>query len=130
MTAFSQTLKITWTGPGSTSLAGSVTRTADSEGGASVDLTALEADKLVTLAIRVAGLKLLYMKCTTGCTVKTNSSSAADDELTLTAGVPVHYLDAAGMTNPLTTDVTSLYLTETGDATGTFEIRWLVDGTP
>src|ERR1051325_9523381 len=103
MTDFAQSLKITWTGPGSTSLSGTVTRTADVDGpGASVALTASVANKEVDIAFPAATLKVLYMKSTTGCTIYVNDASDGSpvgDPIPLTAGIPLHFLSDAGMTN-------------------------------
>jgi hypothetical protein len=132
MTDFSQSLKITWTGAGSASLSGTVTRTADGDGPhASVALTASVVDHEVEIAFPYAPLNVVYMKSTTGCTVETNAADhTGGNIITLTAGVPLHFLSGAGMTNPFTHDVTKMYVTETDAAAGTLEIRLLRDVTP
>jgi hypothetical protein len=64
-------------------------------------------------------------------TVKTNSTSAPDDTITLTAGQmkiwKVGDLDAAKL---FTADVTKLYITNAGSAIATVKVRILLDQTP
>lgn len=75
-------------------------------------LPASSTNVLHTLALDVSEMKSLYLCCTAAATVKTNSSSAPDATVSLTANVPVCWYTGGGGTNPFgTTDVTKVYVT-------------------
>ncbi len=109
-------------------IAKNVTVTADGEKNLSVALGASETDKQVDIAIDVSELKSLFISCDVDVTVETNNGSSPADTLTIKAGKPLSWHEECGLTNPLGTDVTALFLTCT--AAGTFELRALEDLTP
>jgi hypothetical protein len=94
-------------------------------------------DTAVAFAADVSAIKsiALLWEPTTGsstCLVETNSGSAADDSITLVADKPLIWntdiLATLGTANPLTVDVTGLFVTTT--AAGDLSIYCLVDATP
>lgn len=129
MADFSESLRIVWTGPGSASLSGTVTKANTGEGGLSIPVGAATTNLQINLVMDVSQVALLYMKSDVDMTLKTNSTGAPTNTIALTAGVPQIYLSASGMTLQFTGDVTTAFLTNAGIAAGTFDIRFLYDAT-
>jgi len=88
------------------------------------------ADTLMNIAIDFSALQSLYICATEGCTVETNSGAAPDDTFTLTADTPIVWYTGCGYTNPITADVTKVYVTQTAATAGTLRIEALQDATP
>lgn len=89
-----------------------------------------DSDLEIVAAIDVSALELLIVEATADCTVETNSASTPDNTLTLTAGVPVIWYPGCGHSNPLTADVTSLFVNPTAATAGVLSIKALTDATP
>lgn len=102
----------------------------DSELNADVALTASEANKRVAMAIDVSQMKGLFISSDVDVTIETNNSGTPVDTLSISADEPLIWFATSPLTNPLGTDVTTIYVTN-GEATaGTCKIRVLIDGTP
>lgn len=86
------------------------------------------SDFLVNIAIDVSAAKLIYIVGTGAMTLETNSSSAADNTITLVADQPYVWTNVCLMTNLLTVDVTAIYVTSTPG--GTLSITVVQDATP
>jgi hypothetical protein len=129
MTDFSESVRIVWTGPGSASLSGTVTKTNTGEGGLSIPVPATTSNLQINLVMDVSQIALMYMKSTVDMTLKTNSIGSPTNNITLAAGVPQHYLSSSGMTLQCTGDVTTAYVSNAGAVDGTFDIRFLYDAT-
>lgn len=131
--AITHVVSVNWTRSGE-QIAKNVTIGAadDGEVNADVSLTALQANKQVSFALTLAALKSLYISSDVNTTIETNSSSAADDTLTVTAGKPLVWYEDCGLPNPFASgnNVTTLYLTNGANTTGTVQIRCLRDATP
>lgn len=84
-------------------------------------------DLLLAWTLDVSQLKFLYIVATANMTVETNSGAAPGNTLTLVANEPVEWHTGSPITNPLTVDVTALYVTNT--TSGTLKIRALIDPT-
>ena len=124
----SHSFGVTWSN-GSTTVAKTATVTADEQIELQATLSASSTNVLHTLALDVSEMKAAYLCCTADCTVKTNSSSAPDATINLTANVPVCWYTGGNGSNPfITTDVTKVYLT-CADG-GTIYIAALQDPTP
>lgn len=106
-----------------------VSVTADGDSARNVAVPGATADVLVAAAIDVSQMKGLYIESDQDITIETNSSSAPDDTLTIKANKPLQWYADCGLANPLTVDVTALYLTRGGAGDATVLIRWLVDST-
>jgi hypothetical protein len=90
-------------------------------------------DLAVQASFPYANVKAICISGTAAATIETNSSSAADDTISLTstvlAKIWTHNGKAGNLaTNPLTADVTALYITST--AAQTIKIRVAYDATP
>ena len=77
------------------------------------------------IAFPYATLREVYIKSDRTLTLKTNSSSAPDDTITITAGVPLVWHYQSGLANPFTADVTSIFLTNAGATAANVYIRTL-----
>jgi len=87
------------------------------------------ADLLVALALDVTQIKALHIEADQDLTLETNDGAAPDDTIALKADVPVQWTADGGLTNPLGTDVTALYVTNASGAAATLRCRFLVDPT-
>ena len=86
--------------PGS-AVSGSVSLTADSE--TSVDeAIAVANDQLINIAIDVSEIQGFIIKSSKDCEVYTNDTSGGspDDNISLTANVPVIFFDGGPLANP------------------------------
>lgn len=112
--------------------AGSLNATIEVTAGAvaHLDAEAIAAatDAEIEIAFPYANIKAYYLLSTVSCTVETNSSSAPDDSISLTANVPKTYITGGGMTSEFTADVTSIFVTAA--AAGTLTIYVAYDPTP
>jgi len=127
--AITHTLTLGWARSGE-SISAAVAVSNDTEKNADVTLTASQANKQVALTIDVSELKALFISSDVACTVETNNSTTGDDTLTIVADQPLVWFTGCGLTNPLGTDVTTVYVTNDEATAGTCKIRALVDGTP
>jgi len=94
-----------------------------------MDITVASAtDALVNVAFPYATIKAIALQCDIAATLKTNSSSAPSQTISLTAGVPNMWIYTGPGSNPITVDVTKIYVTTA--AAGTLKIRVLYDPTP
>ena len=115
---------------GGVALAYEVALTADAE--TSFDLTIADGvnDQLVTIAIDFSELEGLFIYSDYAITVETNDGTTPDDLITVAAGVPVVWYTGCDHDNPLTADVTALYMTELSSANNRLRIRSVYDPTP
>jgi hypothetical protein len=109
-----------------------VSKTAGAEQNVEETIPADSTDLLlVGLTIDVSALKSIYIKSDKALTLETNSSSAADETLTLGADTPIIWYDGmpAAM-KPFQQDVTALYVTEGASVDANLIIKTLQDPTP
>lgn len=99
-------------------------------------LAAGVTNKEIVMALDVSALKGFVIvvdaiTATKTVTVKTNSSSSPADTLTLTPAAPgVFWFTGSWFDNPLTTDVTSFFVTSTDTAPRRLRIYVCADVTP
>lgn len=84
----------------------------------------------ITVNIDVSEIKALFIVSTHTITVKTNSSGAPDDELALIAGEPLIWHTDSIHAEPLTVDVTSVFVANSSGETATLSIFAITDATP
>lgn len=87
-------------------------------------------DLELLVGFSVVGLKLLVLSADQDLLLKTNSDSAPDDTVTLTAGSPVIWYQGCGWELPFESAVTALYVTNASGAEATLRMRALFDPTP
>lgn len=125
--AVSHTLTFTHS-DGSASFQKSVTRS--NEAGDKIDVSiAADTNKEISIAFPTAALDFIYIYCDKAITLKTNSTSAPDDTISLAAGVPLVWMKTSGIACPFTAAVTKIYATGTGSAQ-VLSFRILRDATP
>ena len=135
------TINTTYTNEAGTSVVKSVTLTGDMvntierEGIAAGEIN-VEFDVPLTVAnILAFGMSVKKSKGegsdkTVGATVKTNSTSTPAETFLLTAENGLSWSDGDPAVNPLATDLTKLFVTNTGTAKIDFAFRVLIDSTP
>ncbi len=103
--------------------------TADTEINADVILAASATNVELDVALIRSKVKSLALFCSGDCTAKSNSTSAPDDTVTLTAGQLTVCKSSTEVSALLShADITKFYLSST--AGGTFSLRAIVDNTP
>lgn len=109
---------------GTNAVSGTIAVTDDTEVNADLVLAAASTDVLLSLALTRANVKSLVLYCTAACTVETNSGSAPQETIALTAGIPKICSSAAEVQALISNNVSALYLT-CADG-GTFSMRAIV----
>ncbi len=127
----SHVLTFTWTRSGD-QISKSITATDAGEANIDVALTALQANAQGDIAIDVSALKSLFIHSDVGCDIYTNAASGGspDNHLTLIADKPLAWYYGCGLVNPLTVDVTKVYITNAANSVGTVKIRTIQDNEP
>jgi hypothetical protein len=86
-------------------------------------------DQEMEIAFPFANIKAYWLLSTTACTIETNSGSAADDTISLAAGVPkIFFLNGGTADSEFTADVTSIFVSAA--AAGTLTLFVAYDPTP
>lgn len=105
--------------------------TAEGEQTIEVPVSDSVADKQVDISIDVSEIKSLFLVSDQDVTIETNSDSAPDDTIALKANIPLIWENVSGYySNPLTTDVTALFITNASGTDATVTLRVLEDVTP
>lgn len=91
------------------------------------EIPAVQTDRQVTVEFDVANIECLLLTCDKDITIKTNSSSVPDDELTLNANVPTAWRKDEIATCPFTADVETIYVTNAASAVATLILRVLIN---
>lgn len=83
----------------------------------------------IAFAFTKAKLQSIYILASGVLTLKTNSTSSPGETIVLAANQPVQWsaLDAVFIPNPFSTNVTTLYATNSSGAAVTLQIRGVVD---
>lgn len=126
--AISHVLSLYWSRNGET-INNQVTISADGEDNRDIVLSGNATNVLVAMGIDVSQLQAIYISSDYDCTLKTNSSGSPDQTLNIAGGKPFMWVTGSGITNPLTTDVTSLYLSNGSANSNTVKIRVSIDST-
>ena len=87
-------------------------------------------DLEITIGIDVSEIKLIIILASHDLKLETNDGAAPDDTLNLVAGRPYVWYTGSYFTNLLTTDITSVFMTEAASDDATLDILALVDATP
>jgi len=107
-------------------ISGSGTAVADAI--ASIDATLTAASNVeYDVDFKYTQLKALVIKSAVACTIKTNSSGSPDQTITMIAGEPFVWRHGGHYANPITADVTKVYITAA--TTGLFQMQALHDPT-
>jgi len=115
---------------GATALAHEVTITTDAVTEHALVIPDSTSDQLITIAIDFSELEALYLFSDQDVTIETNDGTTPDDTFSLVAGVPIAWNTDCGHDNPLTADVTAMYITNATGETANVKIRVAQDSTP
>jgi len=124
-----QSINLDWSA-GNDSIPKKITVTADSEANYELAVADESTDLAANVAIDFSAVKLLYIVSDQDLTIETNDGSSPDDTLTLVANKPLVWFEDCGYTNPLSADVTAVYLTNASGTDATLNIKVLQDATP
>lgn len=106
-----------------------LTLSGNSESAFSLSVAVASPDTALAASIKYAGLKALMISSDLDLTIETNDGTTPDDTIEVAAGKAYYWSADDGSDNPLTADVTALYLTATGTGSANVEIRVLQDAT-
>lgn len=117
----------TWTGggSGSASISKQVTLTGVEELNLDFSLAANTTNQQESLAFTKANLQSIFISSSVNITIKTNSSSAPQDTITITANDPYQWDVNCGLPNPFAGDVTTAYFTNGTAGAATVSVRML-----
>jgi hypothetical protein len=88
-------------------------------------IAALATNVLVEVAFAIADLQSLCIWSDTNLTIKTNSSTSPTQTINLLASVPIVWGTGLGSADPITADVTALYVTNAASNLANFKVRAL-----
>ena len=112
----------------------SISKTTTLTGGAKVSLEETIADSTtdgaVVFALDVSACKSFYMVSDQDITIETNDGSSPDDTINLIAGIPYVWHEDKYESFLLTSDVETLYVTNSSGAEAKLQIEALTDPTP
>jgi len=99
---------------------------------ASVAVANGQTDKALSIGgLDISQLKAIWIDSDQDVLLETNSASAADDAISLKAGVPYIWMEGMPTTLLLTADVPStIYCTNASGAVATIRLRAVQDATP
>lgn len=106
------------------------TATSDAYDQRDVSLTANEASREVDIDFTYASLKGLAIECTGALTIKTNASDATGGQTINVPAGGMTWLYGDVYTNPISANVTRMFLTDASGAVNAVKIRVLRDSTP
>ena len=127
----SQTLTLNWVRQGE-SVTQQVTLTADGEHNYDIPIPATNplTDLQVDITLDVSELKSVYVWSDVAVTLEGNDAAGTQYSIALAANKPLIWYTGCGWANPFTVDVSAMYVSKTGTATGTLKMRFLEDDTP
>lgn len=84
----------------------------------------------IDVAVTLANVQSMVLYCDQDVTIKTNDSGTPDDTIALAGGTAIIWNTSRLETNPLTVDLTALYVTNAGDDAARFKATFLLDQSP
>ncbi|QDT95553.1 hypothetical protein [Gimesia aquarii] len=124
-----QNINLDWSA-GVDSVSKRITITADGEANVEVEIPDASTDLEVVISIDFSALKLLFMVADQDLTIETNNGTTPDDTISLTADKPLVWFEQSGYSNPLTMDVTNMFVTNNSGSAAKLIIKTLQDATP
>lgn len=89
-----------------------------------------ETDLEIALDLDVSELEFVYVNSTEDVTLETNSGTVPDDTIALTANNPYIWHSGSYHAALLTTDITSIFITNASGSNATITVWVLYDSTP
>lgn len=128
--SFTHSIVVNYTADGAARSSISVQATGSAQASINESIADSTTDGEIEVSFPYANLTALIINSTQDVTLETNSGSAADDTLNLTANTPVLWYTGCGYTCPITADVTSIFITNASGAAATITADFLWDATP
>lgn len=125
-----QNISYSGTGVGTLSISASSEQTAGQFVEVNESIPDASTDLEVALELDVTQMKLLLISADGAITIETNSGSTPADTILVDTSNPKIWFDGQlGVSNPFTTDVTALFVTNASGAAVQLKLRALVDPT-
>jgi hypothetical protein len=122
MVAYSHTITLSFKSTSGNTKTAAIAIASIEELNASVPVPANSAAYQLVMGINPAHLNDLLFLCDQPVTLKTNSSSSPINTFVLVAGVPFYWTVTSGVTNPITTTVTSIYVVNSNSSIANLDI--------
>jgi hypothetical protein len=122
---FTHTVSVGLSGVTAKTLTGKVSASGNSEDGRSIDIPAGAVNQAVTFNLTVANMQSFFLVADGALTIKANSTSVPDYTLSPVAGTPIWWMYGQGMTNPVTANTTTLYVSNAGSASVRLDVTAL-----
>lgn len=108
------------------------TKTYTGTGGIEIEESIADSttDGEVAFTLDVSEIVAFWAHSDQAVTIETNDGSSPGDTITLAAGVPLIWTENDDHANPLTTDVTALFITNASGAAATVSVGAVYDATP
>ena len=90
-------------------------------------ISAGAANVHVAMSLTLASIISLLIYSTQAVTIKTNSSSSPSQTLPLAAGQLITWNSGDGLSNPLTTNITDFYFSNSGGSDAVVKLRFLLN---
>lgn len=87
-------------------------------------------DQEITIGIDVSAIQVIVITADQDLTIETNSATVPDDTINLLANIPYEWAVGSYFTNLLTTDITSIFVTNSSGSATNLYLRGIVDGSP
>ena len=127
--SFTHIIVSTWKS-GNDELVKSETLTGSGEVRISEAIADSETDLEITFTLDQSAMQSFYMVSDQDIMVETNNGAAPTDTFTLLANIPLPWTSGRRSINPVTADITALFITNSSGSTANLEIRVLTDSTP
>jgi hypothetical protein len=102
----------------------------DGENVRELTIPASTTNQQIIIAFTIAAMKSIFVKASGACTLKTNSSGSPDNTFSLDSDSGVMWHNQMSAANPITANVTTMYVTTPSGDPVDLEIYVLVDSTP
>ncbi len=131
--SYTHTIGVSYSGTGGT-VSASFTQTEEGLEEAEIAFASNDDDQNYAFDLDQSQMKTFWMMATKDCIVEfsgNSESSSSPDYFELTANVPIFWSEgmASNVSNPVTSDITSLYITQSESEAGILYIRALYDPT-
>lgn len=104
--------------------------TVQAEQNIDVSIPSTTTDLHAIFNLLIAQMTDLFIVSDKDVTIQTNDGTSPDDTITLLADKPFCWYLGCGIANPITADITDLYITNAGGAAALVKIRSGYDATP
>ncbi len=124
--SITQNLSITWAGSGGAAAVGAnVSLSSDLEHNLSTTVPGSTSNQSESIGFTKSKLQMFFAMSDQSITLKTNSSGASNDTISLSPNYPMTWYAGCGSSIPFVGDVTTMFLTNAGSTSATVNVRIL-----